>query len=210
MVQVSFDTRPDDTGSRSPSSRVLADLLDQAPADHFTLGWLMSRLQQRSFGLVMLMLGLLATAPIGSMVPGFMLVAVTVQMIAGFGEPVFPRFITARRLPTRHLVRIGGRFVPLLRYLERVVHPRWPTAFEGARRGVGIVILLLAIVLLLMPVPFSNIAPAAIIALIALAYTEEDGLLLCFSLLAGVVFLGVATAAVWGAILSAIFISHMP
>jgi hypothetical protein len=38
---------------------VLEDPLDQAPADYFTLGWLMST--QRSFCLVMLLLGLLAT-----------------------------------------------------------------------------------------------------------------------------------------------------
>src|SRR5262245_51153898 len=186
MVQVSFETRELTVRERSPSSRVLEDLLNQAPADTFTLGWLLSRLQQRSFGLVMLMLGLLATAPIGSMIPGLLLAAVTVQLIAGYGEPVFPRFITTRSLPTRHLLRVGGRFVPLLRALERVVHPRWPTAFDGAKRCVGIVILLLALVLLLVPVPLSNIVPAAIIALIALAYTEEDGMLLCSALLAGV------------------------
>jgi hypothetical protein len=38
---------------------VLEDLFDQAP-DYFTLGWLMSTLHQRSFGLVMPLLGLLA------------------------------------------------------------------------------------------------------------------------------------------------------
>jgi len=48
-----------DAKERTPSSRVLEDLLDQAPADYFTLDWLMST--QRSFGLVMLLLGLLAT-----------------------------------------------------------------------------------------------------------------------------------------------------
>jgi hypothetical protein len=41
------------------SSRVLEDLLDQEP-DYFTLGCLMSTLHQRSLGLVMLLLGLLA------------------------------------------------------------------------------------------------------------------------------------------------------
>jgi hypothetical protein len=48
-----------DAKERTPSSRVLEDILDQAP-DYFTLGWLMSTLHQRSFGLVMPLLGLLA------------------------------------------------------------------------------------------------------------------------------------------------------
>ena len=72
-----------DTKEHTPSSRVLADLLQRAPPECFTLGWLISNLQQRSFGIVVLFLGLLATTPIGSTVPGLMLAAVALQMIAG-------------------------------------------------------------------------------------------------------------------------------
>ena len=52
-------------------------------------------MRQRSFGIVMLFLGLLATIPVGSTVPGLMLAAMTVQLIAGRGEPVFPHFSLA-------------------------------------------------------------------------------------------------------------------
>jgi len=200
---------PPDTKERTSSSRVLEDLLHQAPADHFTLGWLMSTLHQRSFGVVILFLGLLATAPIGSTVPGLMLAAVAVQMIAGRCEPVFPRFMTARSLPTRYLFRVGRRAIPALRYLEKAVHPRWPTAFEAAKRLVGVMVLLLTAVLLLTPVPLSNIAPAIVIALISLAYIQEDGLLLCFALFAAVVLISIASAAVWGTIVSAVLISRI-
>ena len=72
-----------DTKERIPSSRVLEDLLHQAPPKYFTLGWLIANLQQRSFGIVVLFLGLLATTPVGSTVPGLMLAAVALQMIAG-------------------------------------------------------------------------------------------------------------------------------
>ena len=196
------------TKERTPSSRVLEGLLEQAPADHFTLAWLMSALRRRSFGIIILLLGVLAAAPIGSMVPGLMLAAVAVQMIAGRYEPVFPRFITARRLPTRHLFRLGQRAIPLLRYLENAVHPRWPSVFEAAKRFVGIVILLLAGEVLLTPVPLSNVPPAIVIALISLAYIEEDGLLLCLAFLAAGVLIGAASAAVWGTIVGAALISN--
>ena len=99
MLRSTYGTGLPATRERTPSSRVLADLLRQAPPDHFTLGWLLSTLHQRSFGVVILFLGILATAPIGSSVPGIMLAAVAVQMIAGVREPIFPRFITERRLP---------------------------------------------------------------------------------------------------------------
>ena len=42
MDQVSPDAK-----ERLPSSRVLEDLVHQAPADYFTLGWLLSTLHQR-------------------------------------------------------------------------------------------------------------------------------------------------------------------
>jgi hypothetical protein len=130
-------------------------------------------------------------------------------MIAGRREPVFPRFITARRLPTQYLVRLGGRAVPVLRYLERVVHPRWPTAFEAARRFVGVVVLLLTATLLLTPVPLSNIAPAVLVILISLAYIEQDGLLLWVAFLAAIILISIASVAIWGTIFSALLINDI-
>ena len=91
----------------------------------------------------------------------------------------------------------------MLRYLEKVVHPRWPTAFEATRRFVGVVILLLTAALLLTPIPFSNLAPAVLIVLISLAYIEEDGLLLCLAFFAALILISIALGAVWGAIFSA-------
>jgi hypothetical protein len=68
-------------------------------------------------------------------------------------------------------------------------------------------ILLLTAVLLLTPVPLSNVAPALVISLISLAYVEEDGLLLSVALLAAIILIGIGSAAVWGAIVGAALIS---
>jgi hypothetical protein len=180
---------PADKKQRMPSSRVLEEVIDQAPADYFTVGWLTSTLQQRSFGIVMLLLGLLATIPVGSTVPGFILAVMAVQLIVGRAEPVFPHFIMTRRLPTKQLRRLGGRAIHVLKYLEKVVHPRWPMTFEVARHAVGVMVLLLTILLLLTPVPLSNVAPAMVISLISLAYVEEDGLLLSVGFLAAIILM---------------------
>ena len=209
MLRARMEQVQSDTKERTRSSRVLEDLLRQAPPECFTLGWLISNLRQRSFGIVVLFLGLLAMTPIGSTVPGLMLAAVALQMIAGRHELVFPQCITARSLPTRYLFRVGEHAIPVMQYLEKAVHPRWPTAFEATKRFVGVVVLLLTAALLLTPVPLSNIAPAIVIALISLAYLEEDGLLLCLSLLAAVVLISVASAAIWGTIVGAAFISRI-
>jgi hypothetical protein len=47
------------------------------------------------------------------------------------------------------------------------------------------------------PVPLSNIVPALVIALISLAYLEDDGLLLSIGLLAAAIVLTVEFGAIW-------------
>ena len=200
---------PTDTKRRMPSSRVLEEVILQAPAEYVTVGWLTSTLHRHSFGIIMLSLGLLATTPVGSTVPALILAVMGVQLIAGRGEPVFPHFIMTRRLPTKQLLRLGGRAIHVLKYLEKAVHPRWPMTFEVAKRAVGVMVLLLTAVLLLTPVPLSNVAPAMVISLISLAYVEEDGLLLSVALLAAIILIGIASAAIWGTIVGAILISPL-
>src|SRR5262245_12310389 len=149
---------PADTKRRWPSSRVLEEVIRQAPSEYVTVGWLTSTLHRDSFGIVMVCLGLLATTPIG--------------------------------------LRLGGLAMHLLKYLEKVVHPRWPRVFEAARCAVGVMVLLLTLVLLLTPVPLSNVAPAMVISLISLAYVEEDGLLLSVGFLAATILIGLGSATI--------------
>src|SRR5262249_1866792 len=92
---------PLDTKKRGPSSRLLQELMHHAPAEYVTVGWLISH--RHSFGIAMLCLGLLATTPVGSMLPGVILAGMAVQMIAGRAQPVFPPFFMTRRLPTKRL-----------------------------------------------------------------------------------------------------------
>ena len=198
---------PTDTKNRAPSSRVLEEVIRQAPAEYVTIGWLTSTLHRHSFGIIMLSLGLLATTPVGSTVPALILAIMAVQLITGRAEPVFSQFIMTRRLPTKQLLWLCDRAIHVLKYLEKAVHPRWPMTFEMAKRAVGVIVLLLTAVLLLMPVPLSNVAPAAVISLISLAYVEEDGLLLSVALLAAIVLVGIESAAVWGTIVGAVLIS---
>jgi hypothetical protein len=81
--------------------------------------------------------------------------------------------------------------------------------FEAMKPVVGVVVLLLTAVLLLTPLPLGNVAPAIVIALMSLAYVEEDGLLLCISLVAAIILIVIASAAIWGAIVGVVFISNL-
>jgi len=202
-------TQHPDAKALIPASVLLQRLHDEAPPDHFTLGWLMGRLHKRSFGLIMLLLAVVAIAPGVSIVAGLLLMIPAFQMIAGQHMPVFPRRIAVRPLPTRHLAALVQRAVPVLRYLEKLIRPRWPTPLEATKRLVGAVVVLLNITLLFTPLPLSNVVPALVIALISLAYLEEDGLLLSIALLASGIVLAVEFAAVWETILGAKWISGL-
>src|ERR1700688_845888 len=139
---------PPDTPTHVPTSLVLQELLDEAPADHFTLDWLIGSLPERSFGIVMLLLAVLAMVPLGSIVPGLLLAILAAQMTVGRPGPVFPRRIATYPLPTRHLVRMGRLPILVLKYLERVIRPRWPTPIGATKRVVGVVVFLLTCLLL--------------------------------------------------------------
>ncbi|HYZ34588.1 MAG TPA: exopolysaccharide biosynthesis protein [Crenalkalicoccus sp.] len=182
--------------TRAPTSVVLDDTLSATPADHVTLDWLMGRLGDRSFGIVLLLLALLGLLPGVSAVAGVLLMVPATQMILARPGPVFPRRVATRCLDARQLAGLVRRVVPVLRWLERFICPRWGTPFEATKRFVGGVVLLLG-ARLLAPVPLSNIPPALATALIAFAYLEEDGVLLCAGLAAALVMLAVAAAITW-------------
>ena len=186
-----------------PVSTILQDLRDAAPPDKFSLDWLLSSLETRSFAVVILMLALVSMAPGISIVAGLLMMIPAAQMIAGRSTPAFPRRVGAYTLPTVYLSASVKRVTPILGYIERIIRPRWPMPPETTKRTVGIVVALLAFAVVFCPIPLSNVAPAFVIVLIAIAYLEEDGLFLSFALAVGIVMLAVAFVVVWEAILGA-------
>lgn len=48
---------------RVPTSIIVADLLRDAPRDHVTLEWIVDRLGERSFGIIMLLIALIGLLP---------------------------------------------------------------------------------------------------------------------------------------------------
>jgi hypothetical protein len=169
----------------------------------------MGRLRKQSFGMIMLLLALVAMVPGVSIVAGLLLMIPACQMVAGKPAPIFPRRIAARPLPTRHLVGLMRRAIPVLILLEKLVHPRWPTPLEATKRLVGISVVILNSVVVLAPIPLTNVVPALVIALISLAYLEEDGLVLSIALLAAVIVMTVAVVVVWETVLGGKWLSDL-
>ena len=184
---------------RVPTSVILEGLVRDAPSGDVSLEWIVGNLGERSFGIVMLIVSLVGLVPGASPFIGVLLAVPAIQMMLGRREPALPRRVATRRISTPRLVRLLERAVPVFRRMERVVRPRWSTPFEGTKRVVGFVILLLGGTLLA-PIPFTHVIPIVVIMLLAFAFLEEDGLLLCIALAAAAMSLAVTAAAVWGTI----------
>lgn len=177
----------------------MRDLLDDAPRVAVTLGWMMERLDQRSFGLIMLLLALIALLPILSVIAGPLVIWIAAEMILARPRPTLPRFVARRAISTPRFAKLIERMVPVLRWLERFIHPRWATPFTMTKRTLGAALLLLG-ASLLVPVPFGNVIPALVIMGVALAYLENDGVMLAVALGAAFISLVVTAVTVWATV----------
>jgi hypothetical protein len=180
-----------------PTSVALTQLLHGAPPDEISLGWIVTRLEKRSFGFLMLVLALVGLAPGIASFSGFVLAIPAIQMMLGRDTPALPRFLAARSVPTHYFARWVGRLVPAFRRIEGFVRPRW--AFPQTKRIVGVVDLAMAITIVL-PFPFAYIIPTLVIVLISFAWLEEDGVLLCTGFVAAALSLAFSIAQVWAAL----------
>ncbi len=181
-------------------------MIADASPGQVSLAWLFGSLKQRSFGIVMLVLGFTAMVPGIGIVAAAALAILSFQMMMGRTVPVLPRFIALRPLPTDRVVRLMGRTVPPIAALEAFVRPRWP--FMAAPRAVGAVLLLLTATLFL-PVPLSNILPGMVTMFLALAYLEEDGVLLTIAFCAVLASLMATGLEAWAAIRGADFLFRL-
>src|SRR5256886_15175210 len=103
---------PVEPKKRGPSSQVLQEVIHQAPGEYVTVGWLTSTLRRHSFGIIILCLGLLATTPVGSTVPGLILAVMAVHLIIWRGETFFPLFIMTARLSSKEQLPAWGGPIP--------------------------------------------------------------------------------------------------
>lgn len=193
---------------RVPTSQLLRAVLDNAPGEYVSVAWLIHSLRERSFGMIMLLLGLLAIMPGISAFAGLLLLAVGFEMMMAHETPILPRIIADRRFPISRMAQLIERVSPVIGALESIIRPRWHTPFVVTKRIVGVVVLMLAITLFL-PVPLTNIIPGLLIMLIAVAYLEEDGILLSIALCAAMPSLAITWVEGWTALRGANFLFRL-
>jgi hypothetical protein len=136
---------------------------------------------------------LLPLPPGVSMLMALPLLIVAPQIMIGRRDVWMPRWLCARRFKREKFAKMVERFRPTVQRAEARVKPR--LRFLTGRFGAcvaGAVCTLLAIVLVL-PIPFANLAPALALGAFAIGLSRRDG----FFVLAGygLVLLAVAIIA---------------
>jgi hypothetical protein len=174
-------------------------MLDRAEGPRVSIGWLIAELGERSFGLSLLVMAIIALLPGASTIVGLLIAWPAIQLILGHETAALPRPMARREIEVDRLARVIDVVAPRLAWVERLIRPRWPAVFSTTRRLVGMAMLLVGLTLI-SPVPFSHVVPALVIMLLALAYLEEDGFALMFALFAALCSLAVTGATVWGAV----------
>jgi hypothetical protein len=189
-------------------SQIISDLAASSKP-YVKLADLLAVLDERAFGVLMLILSLpnavgLGAIPGLSTVFGVPQIFVALQMIVGAQRPWLPGFVLERSITMKDFRTMIEKADPHLQRIEKLLRPRLALMSSTlVERLLGLVLLLLSIIVAL-PIPFANQPPAIAQALIALGLIERDGVVVLIGL--GVATIATAIAiAVGGGILAGIY-----
>ena len=158
-----------------------------------SLGDVLDRLDERAFGLLLLLLALPCCLPFVYVLPQIVAVpmlALAGQLALGKRTPWFPEKLRQRSFIVRDFRDVLDRSEKYLGWVERLASPRLRAVTgHGGARFVGLV-LLVPIASILTPLPGTNTIPGIGVAIAALGLIERDGVLVILGLVIG--FLWVA------------------
>lgn len=169
------------------TSQIIASLMSAQASSHsevlgtLTVGDLLASLRSRAFGLSLILFGLPNLLPIPGLpiLTGIVLVLLALQIVWGRDVPWLPPRIAGAKLPRERLSAVVSRTLPLLRRIETVTRPRFALAAgPAARRVVGLAVLVLAVLLIIVPIPWIGSMPQGLaLCVLGLGLTERDGVL---------------------------------
>jgi len=195
-----------------PSGKPLSDVLFEIAADttnlRISIAHLLKALDDRALAALVLIFALPNAIPMPpgtSSVLGTPLVFLTAQLALA-RSPWLPAFIAKRSVSRPDFAAVVARLAPWLARAEKLLKPRllWMTAPIG-ERFIGLVCLCLAVMLVL-PIPFGNMLPAAAICLMALGMLERDGLWIIAGLVTTVVAIALVAGVLVGMLKAAMFV----
>ncbi len=179
-------------------SEELADLQGRFAERSVTLREVIVVLRGRAYLLLLIVLALpfcVPVAPPGLSTPFGLVIGLISLRLALGQRPWLPERFLQQELKPGFFGRVFAVTARVIRILEMLLRPRATALVElpGLRNLHAVIMLVAAAVLLLpLPIPLSNLAPAWVILLIAAGLLERDGVILAAGyavFAAGIVFL---------------------
>ena len=165
---------------------------DAAGPDGLTFGDMLDRIDERAFGLLILVLAIPCLVP---GLPGAQLIAVPIlilsaQLLLGRNEPWLPRSVLRRGIGRKWLERMADFAEKRMSWIERLSRPRLRLSASGfGERFAGFWMMLAALTVML---PLTNTVPSVSLTLMSAGLIQRDG---------GFVLVGAIIAAAWVAFL---------
>jgi hypothetical protein len=190
-------------GAEEPSTvaAVLNRIVEDQTGERVAIGDIIGSLGPRAHGFVLLLLSAPNFTP-GPSMPGFSTVfaipmcLVAAQMMLGQRRLWLPHFLMRRSLKRGFFVKLVNALVTLVARLDRVLKPRWPRLTTPlVERFLGLAFLGFA-VLLLLPLPFYALLPAAGAVMLSLGVLTRDGVAVATSLVVMALSIGALVAIV--------------
>ncbi len=182
----SFEGERDNTAARSidalhgSASHVLKQIADLADETEISIGAILDALEERAFGMLLLLFAIPALIPFLVGVSSAFALPIALlcfQMIAGHRRPWLPKRFRTQTISITSYRKMTKVLLPWLRRVEALTKPRLKI-FAGrfAEPVLAIFILVFASIIAI-PGPGTNGVPGVAVGLIALAMIERDGVL---------------------------------
>lgn len=177
-------------------TRLLRRLADDGGDAGLTLDAIRDRLDERAYGLLILLLSIPCLVPGLYGVPqvvGLIVILLAGQMLVGREEPWLPRWFLNLRCKGSWLKAMADFAETKLGWIDRLSRPRLRRFADGPGEKLAAVFMILATVTIVMPL--TNTIPSIALALLSVGLIQRDGLF---------VLAGCAVTTVWLTILGAL------
>jgi len=174
------------------TTRALVDQLAEGdPDEALSLGDLLDRFSERSFGvfLLIVMLPTFIPIPVGmGAISGVLTSLIGLQFLARLEHPWLPRFLARQEVHRYRIISFRNRMGRWLDRLERLTRPRNLAILQHpvAHAFTGLLLTLLG-VLLSLPLPLTNYPFGLVLLAFAFALIERDGRLMLLAWTLGLI-----------------------
>lgn len=156
---------------------VVGRLSSEAGPEGLTIREVLDRMDERSFGLLIVILAIPCLVPGLYGVPqvvGLVILLLAAQILVGREEPWLPAAMLNRRISKSWLETMAGFADKRMRWTERISRPRLKSLACGPGERLAAVFMIIATLTIV--IPFTNTVPSVALTLLAVGLIQRDGL----------------------------------